>query len=184
MVAEPATTQPTEQSVSAPKRLIGFQKAAIVSVVLVAILVVGVVASMSYNPSRTAPAPTPPTPSWHTVTGFSHKSNLNDYDYPTSNLTEPFNIVGSQFRLQWDYQGRATPTLVFAMFGIFVYHKGDTVNYIDRFCYDSNPYDTACSPAEFEMNGTEYIHNGRGAFQLDVVFSSLTDWSITVEDYY
>ncbi len=184
-LASPLTTEQVSETpltAEAPTKrgMTGVEKAVLVGAILVIILVIGVFASMSYSPSRTAPTPPPATPSWHYVASYSHSYSGS---VTFTKATSPFTIRGAQFRYNWSYSALA-PQYGFSM--LVQVWSAETNHTADLMCIFSNPYvepPANCKPGADEMSGTEYVHSVPGSFYLFIASDSV-DWSITVEDYY
>ncbi len=190
-LASPLTTEQVSETpltAEAPTKrgMTGVEKAVLVGAVLVMILVVGVFASMSYNPSRTAPNPTPATPSWHAVTSFSGECSV--YNQQGCSLTtDTFTIRGSEFRFRWQYNATDLPQYV--TFSVFVYPQGKNVysgSYVDFMCRTGDIDDTVCHSYALGLTsnaGYEYVSPGQGNYYGHVISGNVR-WSIAVEDYY
>lgn len=175
---EPVPQMPTftEEELGPKKGLTHFEKWALVGSVLVIILIIGVFASMSYSPSRTAPVapPTPAyTPSWHAVTSFAGSGD---------EVTDTFHINGTRFRLRWQY---ATDFPQYSIFYVWVYERGRSIA-IDYFCWaGGNAYESCERILNSSNAGTQqnFWLGGPGDFHLSI-WSVNLDWRVAIEDYY
>lgn len=183
-LAQTAYPEQVSQMPTPKKGLTYFEKWALVGSVLVIILIIGVFASMSANPSRTAPIPPPPSKSWHYVTNYTGTYEVTpttgSYDNRRTSL---FDIRGTQFRLLW----RFTPTpydATTSSFNFLVYPQGTTTRYIAFLCL-SGSFSPNIECNQFSTtSGTEYVPYGPGSFYFKILIGNLVQWSITVEDYY
>ncbi len=170
-LTESASTQPVEQPVSPTKRLTGLQKAVIIGVALVAVLVIGVVASMSYNP--TGVSPTPYQQSWHSIGSYSGGS-----DSVVDTVTSPFHVNGTQFRINWQY---TTQFPQYSVFGFYVYKSGSTV---DLWCQSGDSTDfPSCDYSTSTAADGVRTDSGPGDFQVRVLHAN-ANWTITIQDYW
>jgi len=131
------------------------------------LLIIGVVASLSYNPSLTAPASN--QPSWHTVNTYSGSG-------AGSKKTGTFGIRSSQFRIIWNETSCPYPTVAGGLgcgFSIGVYPGNG------QSAVDSVTPPITSSP----QSGVEYVNKGPGNFYI-FVLSFGPGWSINIEDYY
>ncbi|OLD02727.1 MAG: hypothetical protein AUJ07_08125 [Crenarchaeota archaeon 13_1_40CM_3_53_5] len=131
----------------------------LVGVLLLAVLVIaGVLSSLS--PSSRINLTSSNSRTWQTITSFSGSGDKN---------TSPFQISGTQFRLQWQY---TTDIPQYASFSFFVYPEGETARYADSMSQDG-----------LSKSDTEYVYHGPGGFYITVITANLQSWSITVQDY-
>jgi len=110
----------------------------LVGVLLLAVLVIaGVLSSLS--PSSRINLTSSNSRTWQTITSFSGSGDKN---------TSPFQISGTQFRLQWQY---TTDIPQYASFSFFVYPEGETARYADSMSQDG-----------LSKSDTEYVYHGPG----------------------
>lgn len=117
------------------------------------------------TPTRTPSiTPTPSkTGTWHSVTSFSGSSDKT---------TQPFTIKGDEWRVKYTTKADSNYP-EFAVFGVFVYPRGETVMYVSSWYCDG----TSCSD-------TQYVYEGSGDYYFEVIVGNLESWELEVEDYY
>jgi hypothetical protein len=179
-LCEQVSGTPVDVETPAKRGLTGTQNEAIIAgVVFLIVIVIGVFALMSYNPSPTAPAPR--SPSWHSVSTYSgsgYDSSGMVIATGTNTITSSFAITGSLFRLDWSYSAFDPYQQTFA---VYLYPNQTPI-----IC-ETSDYTTASHGCNYTTNssnsGMQNVNQGPGSFSLQVI-GTLDHWSITVEDYY
>ncbi len=185
-LAQTAYPEPVPQMPTPKKGLTYFEKWALVGSVLVILLIIGAFASMSYSPSRTAP--TPATPSWHTVSSYSGSGyDSNGVPAVIDTNTTTFSIKGSSFRLNWSYTTNYAYNQLFAVYDYpSLYFDPSHGTPLPVICQtsDTTTASYGCNYTTDSRNsGTKNLNQGPGSFYLQVI-GFVGQWSITVEDYY
>ncbi len=189
-LASPVVAQPlaeTPISPTAPKKgLTSIEKGVLVGAILVIVLIVGVFASMSNTPTRTAP--TPATPGWHSVSSYSGSGyDSNGVPVAIDTNTTTFSIKGSSFRLNWSYTTNYPHNQVFAVYDYpSLYFDPSHGTPLPVICQtsDTTTASYGCNYTTDSRNsGTKNLNQGPGRFYLQVI-GSVGQWSIVVEDYY
>ena len=83
-----------------------------------------------------------------------------------SGTTDYFTCEHVEWRIRWEY----TPSKL-AVFGFYVYEKGEDVFFID----------SAFKMGDEETSGVSYIHNQEGIFYMDISAANIENYTIIVE---
>ena len=113
--------------------------------------------------STPTPTPTPTQKTWHSVTSFSGSGDKT---------TQPFTIKGDEWRVKYTTKADSEYP-EYAVFGVFVYPRGETVMYASAWDCDGK----SCSDIQ-------YIYEGIGDYYFSVIAANIDSWSLEVEDYY
>jgi hypothetical protein len=99
---------------------------------------------------------------WQTVTTFQGSSDTT---------TNYFKIDATEWRIKWSYTPKAGIAGDLACFSVFIYPKGETVNYVDFIL----------KTGRNETSGTLYVHEGGKEYYLKIGAANVDGYTITVE---
>jgi hypothetical protein len=99
---------------------------------------------------------------WQTVTTFQGSSDTT---------TNYFKIDATEWRIKWSYTPKTGIAGDFAGFSVFIYPKGETVNYVDFIL----------KTGRNETSGTLYVHEGGKEYYMKIGAANVDGYTITVE---
>jgi hypothetical protein len=99
---------------------------------------------------------------WQTVTTFQGSSDTT---------TNYFKIDATEWRIRWSYTPKAGIAGDLAVFSIFIYPKGETVNYVDFIL----------KTGRNETSGTLYVHQSGREYYLKIGAANVDGYTVTVE---
>jgi phosphotransferase system glucose/maltose/N-acetylglucosamine-specific IIC component len=99
---------------------------------------------------------------WQTVTTFQGSANTT---------TNYFKVDATEWRIKWSYTPQTGIAGDFAGFSVFIYPKGETVDYVDFIL----------KTGRNETSGTLYVHQGGKEYYLKIGAANVDVYTITVE---